>query len=153
MWGEYADNHKGACLIFDRKLLSFKNPNPLRINGKVRLTIGDAVGPEEVKYVESYINEDPTARELTVWSFLTTKFSCWKHEQEYRFIAGTQENYRYPEESLVGVVFGLRTETATISAVSELLSRLYSRVKLYQVVLAPGAFEFEVKELEIADIS
>lgn len=98
MWAHYADQHTGFCL-------EFENDNPFF--SRVRPVIYRRCLPKEdlVKFLmSSSINPLPL--------YLVTKAEDWAYEKEWRLAEpGTQPGQRkYPPESLMGVIFGCRTD-------------------------------------------
>ena len=88
-WAHYADNHKGVCLGFDipdNKLFEvhyLDNPLPadeldalrVRVNAKIEI-----INPRSTERYGQDRNNIPFALNI-----LTTKFSHWHYEEEYRF--------------------------------------------------------------------
>lgn len=100
MWSHYSDKHRGFCLKFDKKIIEKK------------------FYCRDVKYCPIY----PTFTEYIAQSrnkklhetFLLTKSIHWKYEEEYRLINDPssrpdipgERQYKYPEEALVGIIWG-----------------------------------------------
>lgn len=80
MWGHYADNGKGVCIVFDKWLLLEK------------LRIGGAYYPLRIKYTDNYdcnifITGDPAKYfRDNINALFFEKSDEWKHEQEFRII-------------------------------------------------------------------
>lgn len=77
-WSHYADRHRGVCLGFD---------------------ISDAVELQEVRYTRHRLEADEDALAVEgdratahMMKILTTKFSHWRYEDEYRLFVKLDEN-------------------------------------------------------------
>jgi hypothetical protein len=95
MWAQYADNHRGVCLFFDRQALESAFRDQMGKNGMI-LT-GPVSYQEEVPLTEAPYSAEEYARiGRTEWlrgrceamarerSFV--KRADWESEQEYRFV-------------------------------------------------------------------
>jgi hypothetical protein len=137
MWAQYAENHAGVCLIFDRQRLSdlidlqlgsacliLKGAVQYVDRGIMRkldeqeyminIDLLESLGPE--KYVRAHL--------LTHYKVLFfEKMSDWKDESEYRWVvfsdakADVYVNY---DDALVGIMFGENTEVLMIQQIMDL---------------------------------
>jgi hypothetical protein len=103
MWSHYADKHRGVCLEFE-----VPNINLMKVTYRFsRLK-------EELLQLSA---KDPIVAERAMQSCLTTKFSHWKYEREWRVFAGLETpgadgNYfaDFAENlKLTGVIVGPRS--------------------------------------------
>lgn len=139
MWSNYADNHKGICLIFNDKIrFLFKDEKTSNI------IVGEPSGPYKIQYIKKYLDEYPDARELTVNTFLTSKFNIWENEKEFRFISGSNGNHFFYKESLEEVIFGLRTSNDAKYTIKNIVSRNFPNIKYKKIILKKDEFDIEV---------
>jgi hypothetical protein len=123
MWEQYAENHAGACLVFDRRLL----------DESVRSCTAFANGiAEKIIYSDSPLPEHGAARSLYAASLIDAgdgdleqglmkhwrshakelffrKLEDWMTEHEYRYVildGGTNETYVHYGGSLRAVIVG-----------------------------------------------
>ena len=94
MWSHYADHHKGLVLKFDVAILE----KYFTIIKKVRYT--DKI--DTVDYDES--------PEKIIKKLLSQKSTHWKTEKEIRIIVQEKGNYRFPQEALKEIRFGIRCD-------------------------------------------
>ncbi|MBD3340497.1 MAG: DUF2971 domain-containing protein [Candidatus Lokiarchaeota archaeon] len=140
MWANYADNHKGLCLVFKKDKLAFHG---ILLNNTA---ISDPTGPHEITYTHKYLDEDPLNRKLTIETFLTTKFDIWINENEFRYISPKPGNYVFNIESLHEIIFGLRTSPSAIKTIKNIY-RNQDKIKYKQIVLSDDKFGFRLKEI------
>lgn len=116
MWGHYAENHKGICIIYEtskkngKDVIPFTNKYPMEIRKvnygtyTTRMNFFTMLGRLNRKQISSWLNdekgtESSCAREMyddedawrnMYWDFLYDRYSNkpidWKYEQEYRLI-------------------------------------------------------------------
>ncbi|MFA6597454.1 MAG: DUF2971 domain-containing protein [Ignavibacteriaceae bacterium] len=143
MWANYADKHKGVCLVFDKAKLSFTQKESI-INGTY---IGDPNGPHMVAYTDKYLDLDPLSKKLNQDSFLTTKFKKWSAEKEYRFISPRAGNCCFNPNSLLEVIFGLRISPDSKETIKKIVNVGYVNVRFRKINLLSDKFGFTlVKE-------
>jgi len=121
LWAHYAENHRGVCLVFDRKKLVATARRELR--GKGTLHIGSVVYQGQSKlydqsefrvfYSEVMKNSVEVAaeklikekhRDLFFW-----KHDDWKNECEYRFVLRSNndhDDYISVGDSIKGIIIG-----------------------------------------------
>lgn len=143
MWSHYAksengNSHEGLCLVFETEELEFYPQET--IPGTL---IGSVSKALEVSYTDTYLSSDPTLRHLNSETFLTTKFTPWSYELEYRYIAPKAGRYYFPKESLKEVIFGIRLSESDREAFREVFEKFYSDVKLSMIQLKNDHFAFE----------
>lgn len=142
MWSNYADKHKGICLVFDTSKLKFENKI---IDDTL---IGAPTGPHEITYTKKYLDSDPLKKELNQDSFLTTKFDIWVNEKEFRFISPLPGNFVFEGNSLVEVVFGLRSSPESKETIKKIICDKYCDTKFKQIELLKNEFGFILKDIE-----
>jgi hypothetical protein len=129
MWAHYADQHKGVCLEFDRRLLP----------------------AEEVRYQTDYPPYDFTEKS---YEPLVTKSVEWSYEKEWRVIAEersvaqsgetlkTDDGFLVlPERALKSVIIGCRAEDATPQTVAQLAQEHAPKVIVRQAEVSEGKYE------------
>ena len=130
MWAHYADNHKGACLIFDsskiqKAINSIKKTNDIVFEGNMNyeriladrnktqiLRIGQPNAycfnfKELQKNLEKNIIKNICEYKTT---YFFNKYSEWRNENEYRWIlltdSKTPEYFKF-KDALIGIVVGM----------------------------------------------
>lgn len=147
MWSRYADYHKGICLKFKSYKHMFK------LNESIWgdfLINNDFVQPDKEYYLlDLYVTKnksfpsvfynihykDEPPRPINIFGkdkkffkFLTTKYTDWKYEDEYRLIdhyilENNLLNYR--KEDLEGVIFGLKINYKDAKLVYDTIKQNY----------------------------
>ena len=134
MWSNYANRHKGICLIFDSDNLfvcKYKGKGPFILPS----------GPREVKYTDKYLDEDPLLKELNSKTFLTTKFQQWSNEKEYRYISSAAGNYNFNPEKLIEIVFGLRILPEAKETIKKIVNKFYkTEIKYSKIIMEKRKF-------------
>lgn len=123
MWGNYADSHKGVCLVFDLSL------SEIVLNGEVIC----GMLPNEIQFAKVHYSKERLAfnkAELgldgkkgtdwqKLWKAIAYKGECWEHEQEYRLIFFPDKKKLYTQREglfftdalfkfLSGIILGVR---------------------------------------------
>ncbi len=137
MWGYYTENHKGACLMFDKEKLISK-------------FIGDClVG--DVKYQDVIAPKSISDEGLVALDDLClTKSKDWAHEDEFRIVIGSnpEEFQEYPPDALIGVVFGDKSTKEFKTKIKEILkNKKWTWVKTYEMKISDTKFELEEVQL------
>ncbi|EHU1305756.1 DUF2971 domain-containing protein [Acinetobacter baumannii] len=134
MWAQYAANHTGICLIFEKKLLE---------KSFIATFNSYTYFMQDVKYIDRFIGERDSAYIVNV-DYLEKlgledyalahaetyknrlffeKLEDWKNENEYRLILQGYKNKQllFPyEHSLKGIVFGASCSEADIQNIVDL---------------------------------
>jgi hypothetical protein len=137
MWAQYADNHKGICIIVDKEEFIKENIKNFDFRGKVKYQ-------SEINTPildESYINPSGY-KDLDLKKIISkfhkeiffTKLSDWKGENEYRII-----NYRNPSieycsinKSLYGIIMGIETSPFLTPCIVNLTKLFGREIHLYK---------------------
>lgn len=139
MWAQYAKNHEGVCLIFNRD--SIKNgisqafPGHTTYHGPVTY-LNRSVVPDlskspyiiNIDYLEEYGEEGYLAAHIHthVSRLFFEKAQDWRDEVEYRWVLfGNDEKDLFFDlgDSLVGIVFGTSCDEERIKAAVEITER------------------------------
>lgn len=144
MWSHYAksengNSHEGICLVFETDELEFFPQTPIE-NG---VMVGSVSKPLKVKYTNTYLSNDPLVKELNTETFLTTKFTPWAYEKEYRYIAPKSGRYQFAKQALKEVIFGVRLTEKDKSAFKAIMDKNYKNVKLSMIKIKMDHFAFE----------
>jgi|GEM_PF-831690 len=149
MWSHYAENHKGACLVFDEKLLKkefdlFFN-NKIRFKGKVEYLnstyeprkINSTLGPHDIIY-DFFLNEGLKnymihhIKKHYEHLYLYKHFN-WRDENEYRFIVLDNENdnqYFLPfKKSLKSIIITEDFPKEKLSSLNTLANNLNLKIE------------------------
>jgi hypothetical protein len=108
MWEQYAENHAGACLIFDREQLLEALRDDLEgrgsyWEGSVNYTVAGYAGSVAARILLSQFHEDALEEEVDAYvqhhykDFFFLKTEDWATEFEYRFVfeRNTEPNVRF----------------------------------------------------------
>lgn len=139
MWAQYADNHRGVCLVIDKAkmLQSFDvamETEPLSVHGPVQYVNRSFLhGSDGYVYTISVDHIEQHGFEQFCWDYIRQfyrtlffeKMTDWSTEHEYRCIA-----FRDSEESLyldirsclVGILIGESADPADVETIQELAS-------------------------------
>jgi hypothetical protein len=141
MWAQYADNHRGYCLVFE-------------IDGDWP---EDAV-PFPVRYVKERPEidlaadtmEDKDAAERYVEASIFTKSIHWRDEQEIRIFRPDVPPglLAFPPSSLKAVYLGLRIDPANRDRLIAAVSEREQPIPIYQLGLHQTRYEFDLKEIK-----
>ncbi len=129
MWSHYArsvkgNSHEGICLVFETDDLEFFPQIPIEDG----VMVGSVSKALEVKYTDDYLSSDPLIKELNSHTFLTTNFTPWSYEKEYRYIAPKAGRYFFKRNALKEVIFGVRLSEQDRSALKATLEKNYDNV-------------------------
>lgn len=124
MWSHYANFHKGMCLGFYNKTVTYA-----------------------VKYSDEYPEidfrlPDPNIRGLQMFKVINSKSKIWEYEKERRmvFISGTPSEVRYPGELFL-IIFGVKTPQAEIKKVKSIVKD--PDVLFWQCEFVPGQYRLD----------
>ena len=150
MWGHYADDHKGACLIFNRELgprnilqVKYGERPPQR---NFFASLGLLTGPEQNDWFVSAHGDTSVAKvelaqNIDSWrnqywtdnqARLSRKGSAWIAENEYRIILNEESEISpnssarkqtYDFKFLCGIIFGIRTPLDQKIMILEILKK------------------------------
>lgn len=164
MWSHYANNHKGICLCFSSKKESDYYTMVLNSNKYLH--------PEfvKVKYQNSLpdrYNMFDLERDKHIVQHLTTKFSDWQYEHEWRIILTTDrfkknnldksDDYvsggkiNYNKNDLESIIFGLRISGDDAESVCKIVREEYLekdiKVKLYKTKEIQGEYALQIEQI------
>jgi hypothetical protein len=123
MWSHYADNHKGACLIFDTEEMS----EPFQ---KLSAVLYD----DKFPIIES-MDDLSTA--------LLSKRKAWQYEKEWRVITNISGYLPFNKKALVGIHFGCNTDKESINNIRSILAdNGYNQVSFKQNNLYINGIKF-----------
>jgi hypothetical protein len=115
MWSHYANNHSGVCLKFDlaRDDNFKKSVQPVKYRNKL----------VEIKKLSD------------LKRCLLTKLTTWKSEREWRIVSD-KPRFRFKQEALVEILFGLRVSDRTINWFKSFSENVYyGHAPLYRLKL------------------
>ena len=138
MWAQYAANHRGVCLVFERQALheviasKFANTNVYY--GSVTYTdrfIDSDRGAFQISYhaIESFGLEQAVTEHISQYygAFFLRKLRDWETEREYRWIIGpSQCDYAFVsiENSLSAILVGIDFPRKRVSELINLVEGL-----------------------------
>lgn len=153
MWGNYADSHKGFVLGFDSDNPFFKRNDARYITGlrDIKYSPGRPVVPG---HAASGTGVPVDLAELLFF----TKSDDWAYEDEVRAMAklasadvkvpapGTKGLYlfRFPPDSLLEIIFGLRTSDSLRQEIIRLAAAKYPHAQLLQTQLRASGSDLDI---------
>lgn len=151
MWSHYANEHKGFCIGFNKRLLleSHRDSIALDVNyqsaqpSALELISGFEVNPIS-NSLEGNINH-------SVFSdLIRTKYTYWSYERETRIILPQSCALKFPHKALRSVALGLRAEGSEVERLLEILKqKQWKHVKVYQAEKVKGQFALHFNEIKI----
>ena len=133
LWSHYAAGHSGLCLQF--------------VATKCTPFFGQAL---QVDYPPNYAEVDllKDSQDQLIKTFLLTKAIDWKYEEEWRIIHhnGGPGDKAFPEDLLVGVIFGARMEPEDQKVVKMWLDGRNEPVQLSKASVDPGTFSLKIEQ-------
>ena len=97
MWSYYANSHKGVCLEYDLSKLDIDS----ELNDKIINNLAKVhYSPIRADSLFSFSNEN------NMLNFVVSKSNAWSHENEWRIICDTEEQY-LPFDCVSGVYLGV----------------------------------------------
>ena len=143
MWSHYSAKHSGICLKFDQDILESR------------------FFCARVHYSQKY----PTFKEFvarlnrsglkSVYQiFLLTKSTHWRYEKEYRLIEDPsrrtdvrgERKYTYPEEALVGIIWGCQTSDKNKEKIREALKNRTHPITYYRAEKSESSYSVRIVE-------
>jgi hypothetical protein len=128
LWSHYGDEHKGVCLTYQFQGSEIGSES-------FNFTAGGPVTYSDQSWIgwltEVSLQKDEFAKELLL-TYLKTKHTDWKYEEEQRIIRNKSGNYffNWDYPFIIDVCFGLRTPKADIDLVTKLASQ-YSGCSIF----------------------
>jgi hypothetical protein len=138
MWSHYAEQHTGICLGFDTKKWPILQDHAKHINYQDKYPRVNALGPR---------------RESAVQDIVFRKSTRWCYEEEWRVVRAATESQQYifPPEALVEVIFGYRVSSRDMKMVIIMAYRSSCDPTFWKTAPSDDRYELEVKPLEIKD--
>jgi Protein of unknown function (DUF2971) len=133
MWAYYGSNHAGMCLEFDRQLLALGD---LRGERLVPVEYSDIPLPKL-----SFLNLDNLSLERMT-DYVSRKLMEWSHEQEWRFVTGSNGRKHYFEDALRRVYLGARAASEHTYQVLQVLKG--RPVEVLQAKIVGRSMRFEL---------
>jgi hypothetical protein len=134
MWSHYADEHKGFCIGFDKKQLVDNQTSEFasQVDYVSREPYAGIIeGFELLNDYNREIKDKDIVREI-LRRTLTTKYTGWKYEKEYRLISTKQSVLRFEPKSINSITFGLRMNIEHKKVLRKLLaSQEWSHIKWF----------------------
>jgi len=135
MWSQYAESHKGICLVFDKKKLLTEVKKHLRpfpghflLSGKIAYANKVQGMAEAAHFTPGRALDSPVSfLKENAQSFLFSKIKDYEQEQEFR--VAFYNSLRGPdlvsiEDSLAGIVVGQYCDDASFDEISQMAKRL-----------------------------
>jgi len=143
MWSHYANKHYGFCLEFDKSIL-----DTVFYCSKVRYK---QKYPTFKEFVASFRKTDITELHRI---FLLTKSKHWKYEKEFRLISEPnsrtdkpgERKFEYPEESLVGIIWGCQMTEKDKEKVRNALTGKSTPISYYQAKKSDSAYTLKIEK-------
>ncbi len=148
MWSHYANNHKGIVYEFKDDL--FRNTDSLtkNFNGNDHKVIySNDRSYDLLSY--TLTGEEKKAQFAKE---LLTKAKDWEYEEEYRMIDfaifENDRNKNFKKESLISIIFGVRTSDIEIDIMKYLCKKYsFSHIQFKKAQFKKGKFEIEIIDI------
>jgi hypothetical protein len=132
MWAHYAQSHTGLCLVFDGANEFF----------------GRA---QEIKYAKDYpkVQYLRASKQQITQATLLTKAGAWRYEKEWRVVEYEKGPgpYRFPPETLVGVIFGYKMPATSKQVICQWCVRRARRPRIFHARPAEREFRLILKDI------
>jgi hypothetical protein len=130
MWSHYADMHRGYCIEFDKNSDFFNTVM-------------------KVEYASIYpkLNRFTTPKEKQTSTVVTTKYSEWEYEQEWR-ILGDHGAHPFTGDCVKGVIFGCKMRNHDKQTMRNVFRNWKSPVQFYEARKKTGEFGLEIIQLD-----
>ena len=121
MWGHYAESHKGLCL-------KFAVSESEAFFGRAQTVVYSVDRPR----FDPSLTGDTEAKNAS--AAVLTKSIDWMYELEWRILNEGSDNYKFPRDKLVGIIFGYRMAKAEREQVSEMATKGNLGAVIYEAV-------------------
>ena len=153
MWSHYADGHQGICLRFwsnqaaDGYFLILNSiPSPFH-----EVEYKDDLPPAANMFDEN--------RHKAITKFLSTKYSDWKYEKEYRMLLFEDEleegTIKFKKEDLEGIIFGLKIEPKNVERIYNIINKKYLKdgihINFYEAKEIHGKYKVQIEKIDDID--
>jgi len=143
MWSHYSNKHSGICLEFDKEILESRF-----FCGRVQYS---QQYPTFKKFVSELIH---IGQESVYKMFLLTKSKHWKYEKEFRLIEDPssrkdlpgERKYKYPEEALIGVIWGCQTSEEDKEKIRDALKPKTHKITYYLAKKSESAYAVKIEK-------
>ena len=146
MWAHYADEHRGACVLY-RIPSEFLSAPKNRIIGTTSVVYQDNRLIEWLK-TDSLIDEDGELSKDLLKISLTSKSPDWASESELRIIRMEPGFLNIPPQFIQQVCFGLRTSTEDIRLIKS-LAKDYCGCQIFVKIVRDEHSDFGLRVIEI----
>jgi hypothetical protein len=147
MWTHYADNHKGACVLYEFPEEFLVDPgneifgvsNVCYEKDSVTKWFSDIIKKLPIDFDE-FIME--LAKRL-----VTAKSPCWIYEKEVRIIRKSRGSFKIPKSFIKQICFGLQTPEADVLRVQGITKNYESNVSYCQIRKDNSDFGIEIFDM------
>jgi hypothetical protein len=164
MWAHYCDSHRGFVIGFDSSHAFFQTREFERFSSLEGVHYSSErpvmPAPEHWDGSQEQIERALSKKDLAELLFYT-KSEDWEYEQELRMVANPQVAdrheltpegqdvylYRFPEECLKEVIFGIRMPRDQRLLIRSLIRNKYEGVQLFEAVLSEEKFDVDINPL------
>ena len=143
MWSHYGDEHRGLCIEYDLKDHVFDNLKPVNYKASRSIRVS--------QLIDWKVNRSRSAEESILSTYFLAKAPNWKYEKEWREV-DDKPGVKPSSARVSAVYFGLRCDTAIISAIVKLHMRIEKPVKFYGVLVNENSFQLKRKVVDIKEI-
>ncbi|WP_318513328.1 DUF2971 domain-containing protein [Photobacterium leiognathi] len=151
MWSHYANEHRGFCIGFNKKLLLESHRN------SIALDVNYQSEQPSIRKLFSGFEFNPVSNALegninhSVFSdIIRTKYTYWGYERETRILLPQSCALKFPHKAIRSVALGLRAEGPEVETLLEILKqKQWKHVKVYQAEKVKGQFALRFNEIKI----
>jgi hypothetical protein len=130
MWSHYADNHRGACLMFSSQKWPAMRPSLYPITYRIKRL---SLKLDQKNFDDGQLYQ----------AVILTKDQQWCYEQEWRVLGKSRGSFSFPPEALVGIIFGYNMPDADKALLRQAVAGK-SHIALYQAMIKHDDFGLEI---------
>ncbi len=152
MWSHYADEHKGFCIGFNKRVLASSSNKFHSIEVDYQSDLPHKKIIERFYYFEGFPGENNIFNIASdiLFSIIGTKYSNWKYEKETRLIRPKYGPLGFSANAINSIAFGLRMPERDKATLYSLLSGVeWKHIKWYQAEKSKDKFALVFTEIKI----
>lgn len=155
LWSHYADNHRGACLLYEIPEEFILNTNN-NIVGTAPVTYDDN---PLTNLIMGFANDTRDVTKIILKEFLdsiiklnfTSKSPPWSYENEIRIIRDDHGRLEISKSFLKQVCFGLHATDNDIELIKEIVLGYENTVHLCRIIRVENDFGIDIKNMNDVD--
>jgi len=146
LWSHYADNHKGACVLYEMPMEFLDDED--EILGVSMMDYGQNTLTEWFKLLAPKL---PVSHKYLITELLkvilTIKSPPWKYESEVRIIRPSYGSFKIDKSFVKQICFGLQATDEDIDKVKSIIKSYKTKIALYRAVRDETDFGIEYVDI------